>query len=61
MSPSAVRQCVDDLWACCRHLGVAPDVDLIESLAVSRLTGMASGRRMPEPRAQAEPQPMEPA
>jgi hypothetical protein len=44
-----VRRCVDDLWCCCTHLGVRPDVRTIERLAASRLTGVVRGARPPYP------------
>lgn len=41
---SVVERCVDDLWACCLHLGLVPDLEIIERLAGERLTGVVKGR-----------------
>jgi hypothetical protein len=46
----AVRRCVDDICACCEHLGVHPDTDLVEKLATARLTGVVKGSRLPPSR-----------
>lgn len=43
LSRTTVRDCVDDLWHCCAHIGKQPDAPMIERLAVSRLTGMLLG------------------
>jgi hypothetical protein len=44
-----VHRCVNDLWACCRHLGVDLDGDMVERLAVTRLTGIVKGARLSSP------------
>lgn len=47
-----MRRCVDDIWACCEHLGVQPDTELVEKLAAERLTGVVKGSRLPPARPQ---------
>lgn len=42
---STVRTCVEELWACCGHVGVAQSPATVERLAESRLTGIERGAR----------------
>jgi hypothetical protein len=46
LDQQTVHRCVSDLWACCRHLGVELDGEMVERLAATRLTGIVKGARL---------------
>lgn len=50
LDSATMRRCVDDICACCEHLGVHPETELVERLVTARLTGVVKGSRPPPSR-----------